>query len=409
VTAPATGMSAEERLRDIQAITDAAMSRLDEQEFLDELLRRVKAILDADTAAVLLLDHTSGTLIATAAAGLEEEVSQGVRIPVGRGFAGRVAAERRTVIIDRVDHTTVINPILLDKGIRSLIGVPLTAAGQVLGVMHLGSLTARRFTDQDAELLQLAADRAAVAVQSRLARDDRIAATALQRSLVPSALPAVAGTAMAARYIPGTGTVGGDWYDVFTLPDGQLGLVIGDVAGSGLAAAVIMGRMRSSLRSYALQSSDPAEVLALLDRKMQHFEPGAIATVAYVVMKPALDEARISSAGHLPPIIAPPAQPAYLADVPSDLMIGVATEVPRRSTTIGLPAGSVLCLYTDGLVERRGEPLDDSLDRLRRAITAGPPETCCSTIMGTMVGSQPAPDDIALLILQRQFPAPQID
>ena len=146
MTAPVAGVSAEERLRDIQAITDAAMSRLDEQEFLDELLRRVKDILDADTAAVLLLDNTSGTLIATAAAGLEEEVRQGVRIPVGRGFAGRVAAERRPVIIDHVDHTTVINPILLDKGIRSLMGVPLTAGGQVLGVMHLGSLTARRFT-----------------------------------------------------------------------------------------------------------------------------------------------------------------------------------------------------------------------------------------------------------------------
>jgi serine phosphatase RsbU (regulator of sigma subunit) len=392
----------------MQAITDAAMSRLDEQEFLDELLRRVKHIVDADTAAVLLLDNTSGTLIATAAAGLEEEVRQGVRIPVGRGFAGRVAAERRPVIIDRVDHTTVINPILLDKGIRSLMGVPLTAGGQVLGVMHLGSLTARRFTDQDAELLQLAADRAAVAVQSMLARDDRIAATALQRSLVPSALPAVAGAAMAGRYIPGTGTVGGDWYDVFTLPDGELGLVIGDVAGSGLAAAVIMGRMRSSLRSYALQSSDPAEVLGLLDRKMQHFEPGAIATVAYAVMDPALDRIRISSAGHLPPVIAPPAKLAHLADVPADLMIGVAADEPRRSASIDLPAGAVLCLYTDGLVERRGEPLDDSLDRLLRATAAGPPDTCCSTIMGTMVGNQPASDDIALLILQRQFPAPQI-
>jgi serine phosphatase RsbU (regulator of sigma subunit) len=398
-------VSAEERLRDIQAITDAAMSRLDEQEFLDELLRRVKAILDADTAAVLLLDNTSGTLIATAAAGLEEEVRQGVRIPVGRGFAGRVAAERRPVIIDRVDHTTVINPILLDKGIRSLMGVPLTAGGQVLGVMHLGSLTARRFTDQDAELLLLAAGRAAVAVQSMMARDDRIAATALQHSLVPSALPAVAGAAMAARYIPGTGTVGGDWYDVFILPDGELGLVIGDVAGSGLAAAVIMGRMRSSLRSYALQSSDPAEVLGLLDRKMQHFEPGAIATVAYAIMDPALDRIRISSAGHLPPVIAPPAELAQLADVPADLMIGVAADEPRRSASIDLPAGAVLCLYTDGLVERRGEPLDDSLDRLLRATTAGPPGTCCSTIMGTMVGNQPASDDIALLILQRQFPA----
>jgi phosphoserine phosphatase RsbU/P len=400
-------MSAEDRLRDIQMITDAALSRLDDQEFLDELLRRAKAVLGADTAAVLLLDSTSGNLIATAAAGLEEEVSQGVRIPLGRGFAGRVAASRQPVIIDHVDRTSVINPILLEKGIRSLMGVPMIAGGQVLGVLHLGSLTPRRFTTADAELLQLAADRAAVAVQSMQTRDDRIAAMALQRSLVPSALPTVAGAEMAARYIPGTGTVGGDWYDVFSLPSGQLGLVIGDVAGSGLQAAVIMGRMRSSLRSYALQTSDPAEVLALLDRKMHHFEPGAIATVAYAVMDPALGEARISSAGHLPPIIAPLGQLAQMADIPADLMIGVAADVPRRSATICLPAGAVLCFYTDGLVERRGEVLDDSLDRLLRAVTAGPPDTCCSTIMGIMVGSQPARDDIALLILQRQFPAHQ--
>jgi serine phosphatase RsbU (regulator of sigma subunit) len=95
---------------------------------------------------------------------------------------------------------------------------------------------------------------------------------------------------MAARYIPGTGTIGGDWYDVFTVPTGEVCLVIGDVAGSGLHAAVIMGRIRSSLRSYALQSRDPAHVLTLLDRKMQHFEPGAIATVLYAVMEPGLDQ-----------------------------------------------------------------------------------------------------------------------
>jgi serine phosphatase RsbU (regulator of sigma subunit) len=88
-------------------------------------------------------------------------------------------------------------------------------------------------------------------------------------------------------------------------------------------------------------------------------------------------------------------------------MIGVTADEPRRSATIDLPAGAVLCLYTDGLVERRGEPLDESLDRLLRATAAGPPDTCCSTIMSTMVGNQSAPDDIALLILQRQFPAPQ--
>src|SRR5580658_6419123 len=177
---------AEARLRAIQSIMDAALSGLDDRELLAELLDRIRGVLRADTAAVLLLDISSGQLIATAAAGLEEEVRQGVRIPVGRGFAGRIAAERHAVILDRVDHTTVLNPILLQKGIRSLMGVPMTAGGQVIGVLHVGSLTKRAFTAHEAELLQLAADRAAAAVQSMAARADRIAAATVQRSLLPS-------------------------------------------------------------------------------------------------------------------------------------------------------------------------------------------------------------------------------
>ena len=103
---------------------------------------------------------------------------------------------------------------------------------------------------------------------------------------------------LAARYVAGEGSVGGDWYDVFSLPAGELGVVIGDVTGSGLAAAVIMGRMRSALRAYALESTDPAEVLARLDAKMQHFEPGALATVSYAVFSPGLDSMKICLAGH---------------------------------------------------------------------------------------------------------------
>jgi GAF domain-containing protein len=154
---------------------------------------------------VLLLDSSGRQLIATAASGLEQEVSQGVRIPVGLGFAGRIAAERRPVILDRVDHGNVLNPLLLEKGIRSLVGVPLLASGTVLGVLHVGTVRDRGFTADDAALLQLAADRAAMAVQSLRSREDQAAALALQRSLVPSALPGVAGTEVAARYVPGAG------------------------------------------------------------------------------------------------------------------------------------------------------------------------------------------------------------
>ena len=394
-------VSVETRLRDIQSITDVALSRLDDLDLLAELLDRTREVLQADTAAVLLLDFSSGQLIATAAAGLEEEVRQGVRIPVGHGFAGRIAAEHRPVVLDRVDHTTVMNPILWSKGIRSMAGVPMVASGRVIGVLHVGSLTPRRFTSGDVELLQLAGDRAAAAVQSMSAAADRAAVTALQRSLVPSALPAVAGAEMAARYIPGSGAVGGDWYDVFTLPTGHVCVTVGDVAGSGLAAAVIMGRMRSTLRAYALETTDPSEVVGRLDRKMQHFEPDALATVVYAVMEPGLHQMHVALAGHFPPVIARPGQPAELADIRPGALIGAAPRTRRPVTTVAVPPGALLCFYTDGLVERPGEVIDEGLDRLCRAVTAQSPEAACATVMGALVGSEPARDDIALLMIRR--------
>jgi serine phosphatase RsbU (regulator of sigma subunit) len=323
---------------------------------------------------------------------------------VGRGFAGRIAAQHKPVILDHVDHTTVLNPILWEKGIRSMMGVPLVASGRVIGVLHVGSLAPRRFTSADVELLQLAADRAATAVQSINAQVDRAAAAALQRSLLPSALPVVGGAELAARYIPGSGVVGGDWYDVFTLPSGELGVAMGDVAGSGLPAAVIMGRMRSVLRAYALETPDPAEVLDRLDRKMQHFEPDALATVAYAVIEPSLDRMHIGLAGHLPPLIAHPGQPTQQADIPSGAMIGLAPGERRQASSVTISPGTLLCFYTDGLIERPRELLDDSLARLCRAVKAEPLETAIAAVMATMVGNRPARDDIALLMLRRQPP-----
>jgi serine phosphatase RsbU (regulator of sigma subunit) len=391
----------DDKLRDIRSVTDEALLRLGADELLATLLDRVREILDADTAAVLMLDSSGRQLIATAASGLEEEVSQGVRIPVGRGFAGRIAAERRPVILDRVDHGTVLNPLLFRKGIRSLVGVPLIVQGTVLGVLHAGTLRNRVFTADDAALLQLAADRAALAVQSLRAREDRASALALQQSLVPSALPTVAGVVVAARYVPGSGHVGGDWYDVFVLPSGKLALVVGDVAGSGLAAAVIMGRIRSALRAYALEFPGPAEVLSKLDRKMQYFEENAImATVSYAVLDPDSGQLAISLAGHLPPVIAAPGHPSVLAEIAPDLPIGITDRARRHVTTLALMPGTVLCFYTDGLVERRGEPIDDGLARLCQTVTPGPPEDVCVTAMQTLVGRQSPGDDIALLVLR---------
>jgi len=407
MTAHVSRAELEDRLRDIQAITDAALSRLDDHQLLAELLDRTRAILQADTATVLLLDFSAGELIASAAAGLEEEVRQGVRVPVGRGFAGRIAAEQQPLILDRVDHTTVLNPALLERGIRTLMGVPLIAGGQVIGVLHVGSLVGRKFTSDDLELLQLAADRAAATVASLKAQEDRIAAEALQRSLLPSALPAAEGAEMAVRYVPGVGVVGGDWYDVFTLPSGQLGVVIGDVTGSGLPAAVIMGRMRSALRAYALQTADPAEVLAGLDAKMQHFEPDVLATVAYAVFEPGLERMHICSAGHYPPVIASPGQPGELADIPAGLLIGAVPGAQRPTATLEIAPGTLLCFFTDGLIERHGQTIDQGLERLCQVVTPQPPDGACAAVMAALVGSEPAHDDIALLMLRRQPPGPR--
>lgn len=396
-----TGLTAEDQLRDIRAITDAEMSRLDPGDLLATLLDRLKAIMHADTAAVLLMDQSRRQLIASAASGLEEEVRQGTRVPVGRGFAGRIAAERRPVIIDRVDHTTVVNPILITKGIRSMMGAPLLAGGEVLGVMHVGSLGSRTFTSEDAVLLQLAAERAAVAVQSLTSRSQRIAATTLARSLLPETLPEVTGLEVAARYIPGQGDVGGDWYDVFTLPSGELCAVMGDVAGTGLRAAITMGRLRSALRAYALGSLDPADVLSRLDENVEAFEPGVIATVMYAVFDQDLEHVRISSAGHMPPVVAQPGASPVIADIRSDLLIGASTEITRRTTTLAFPPGSVICLYTDGLVERRGIVLDAGLEALRKAVTPGPPDDVCASVMLALIGNEPAPDDTTLLAFRR--------
>ena len=159
---------ATEQLHKLLLVTEAAVSLLPLERLLDELLVRIRDALDADTAAFLMLDEAANELVARAAKGLEEEVEQGVRIPVGRGFAGRVAAERAPVVIEDIDHADIVNPILREKGIKSLLGVPLLAGARVLGVVHVGTLTPRRFTAEDVELMQRAAERGALGVERAL-------------------------------------------------------------------------------------------------------------------------------------------------------------------------------------------------------------------------------------------------
>jgi serine phosphatase RsbU (regulator of sigma subunit) len=391
------------RLHQMESITDTALGQLDLDELLHELLGRVVDILEVDTAAVLLLDPLSSELVATAARGLEEEIRQGVRIPVGRGFAGRVAAERRPVIIDEVDHTNVLNPILRQRGVRSLLGVPLVTSGAVTGVLHIGTLTPRRFTEDDAHLLQLVADRIGLATQARISQREREAVVALQRSLLPARLPTIPGLDFAARYIPGDGgAVGGDWYDVFAVPSGRVWIVIGDVVGRGLRAAVVMGRLRSALRAYAIDGGEPSDVLTRLNRKLRHFEPGEMATALVACFDPALDALHLSLAGHPAPVLALPDAPPRQLDVAVDAPLGMASDAPRRTHRVPTPPGSVLCLFTDGLVERRGMNTDDRVRLLRDTVTIDDPEQVCARVMSTLVGNVTSNDDIAVLVVKHE-------
>ena len=397
-------LGAQNRLQQLEAIIGAPAAHLGLAEMLAETLQRLREVMAVDTATVLRYQTSGRQLVAFAAAGIEEEVHQGVRVPVGSGFAGTVALRRAPVILDHVDETTVVNSLLWERGLHSMLGVPMVAGSELVGVLHVGSVTHREFGEPEVATMQLLADRLAMAIQVEALEENRTATKALQRSLLPSSLPEVPGLDFGARYVPGAETgLGGDWYDLFSLPGDRLGVVMGDVSGHGLDAAVIMGRLRSALRAYALDCESPAEVLAKLDRKANHFEHGAMATVAYGIIGPDREVLTLSLAGHLPPVLAEPGEPARLVDSPPDPPIGLTIGVPeRRTTVVDLPGDSVLVFYTDGLVERRDRPVDVGMRQLAETVRAGDPERVCAQVMAAMIGSRPAQDDVAVLAIRRR-------
>jgi phosphoserine phosphatase RsbU/P len=399
-----------EQLRNLLAITDTAFARLDVEDLLSELLGRIRAVLNADTAAVLLRDAGSDVLVARAACGLEEEVRQGVRVPVGTGFAGSIAKRKCPVVLDRVDSTTVANPILWEKGIRKMLGVPLLSGEDVIGVLHVGRLDDRPFTDTDADLLQVVAERVAGATHARQLAIESAAATLLERSLQPGRLPRLPGVQLAARYVTGENRlVGGDWYDAFTVPSGQLWLIVGDVAGHGLNAAVVMGRVKSALRAYALECQSPQDALERTDRKVQHFEIGSLITVVCIVASPPYDRFDICSAGHPPPVLAAPGQDAEFVDIRPGPPLGAVRDLARTARSIEVPDGATLVLYTDGLVEDPNEPIDAGLRKLRSAVRTDDPAIVCYTVMHHLIGNRPPTDDITVLAMRRANSAPERD
>jgi phosphoserine phosphatase RsbU/P len=379
-----------------QVLTDAVLS---------QLLDGARSSLRADTAAILLLDASEQFLVATAARGIEEEVRQGARIRVGVGFAGAIAARLEPVVLDQVTAANVVNPLLLRRGIASMAGVPLVHERRLLGVLHVGTLRPRAFTADDVAQLQGVAADIATAILRHRVFVDRTAAAALQNSLA-SRLPEVPGLELAARYVPGSQYgIGGDWYDVFPISTDTIGITMGDVMGHGLRAATVMGRTRSALRAYAIEDDDPASVLTRLDRKMRHFEPGLMCTVLYGILHVSRGDLLISSAGHLPPVIAEPDEATHPVVLRVDPPIGVPSGVARRTESLSMRPESVLCLFTDGLVETRTGDIDDEISRLCSTLDGLAHESAdatCAQVMAAMLEDRDPSDDISLLVAARQ-------
>lgn len=324
-----------------------------------------------------------------------------------------------------------------DRGfVQSTLAVPLVAHDTVVGLVRFSRTKGSEpFGERDRGLATELAARAAVCIDNaRLYRREHERALILQRSLLPPGDPEAAGLDIACRYLPGnTATeVGGDWFDVIELPGHRTALVVGDVMGRGLRAAVAMGELRTAVRTLALLDLEPAEVLSALDEVARGLgTPGAgtsadagggaqwpsraahksreadlsevyLATCVYAVYDPVTRRCTFANAGHLPPVVVEPGEAALLLDVPPGMPLGVGGE-PFEEVEVELKEGALLALYTDGLVESRDHPLDEGLEALRGALVEPdrPLEDVCDHVLSSL-DTRHGEDDIALLMARIQ-------
>jgi PAS domain S-box-containing protein len=296
--------------------------------------------------------------------------------------------------------------------------LPLLCHGVLHGGWELRWTGEWPLTPEDQRFLRTAADLVATTVErAGLSDQQREVAELLQRTLLPERLPQPPGVITAARYLPAgqAAQVGGDWYDVIPLPDGRIGVTIGDVSGHGVRAAALMGQLRGTLRAYALEGHSPGRVLAAVNRAAGAFTgitPEQLATVAYAVVDPATGRVRYARAGHPPLVLVDESADGWsprVLDGPAGLPLGVDDAARYPESSADLAIGTWLLGYTDGLVERRGESLDTGLARLLDAVT-GTWRVDLDDILGELLAVVPGPardDDIALIALRTELtPSP---
>ena len=390
-----------EMVSGMQLLVDAALAHRNLGDILTDLVPRVQGVLDADAASVFLAREGALELAASTGGVPDPRPAIGW----GEAFPGRVVAARGAVLEHDPPAEDLVDPVLRGLDVGSAIGVPLLADGEVTGVIVVCVARPRLFGDKDLGLLGLAADRVALAIEHARVyeREHRIAET-LQRSLLPERLPQIPGLGVAARYLPAAAEaeVGGDWYDVIPLPGGGVGLVMGDVAGKGLAAASMVGRLRSALRAYAVEGHEPATVVEQLNRLVwTELEESQMATLLYVVVDTAESVIRWVNAGHLPPLLVVGDRLAHFLEGERCVPLGVLPFPTFSESTVKLGPGGAVLLYTDGLVERPGEAIDSSLERLAEIVREGPgePAALCDHLLAELVPEGGADDDVALLAL----------
>ncbi|WP_328553659.1 SpoIIE family protein phosphatase [Streptomyces sp. NBC_00358] len=311
--------------------------------------------------------------------------------------------------------------------IHSTLAVPMVAHDTVVGLAQFSRTKGSEpFGERDRALAVELAARAAVCIDNaRLYRREHERALILQRSLLPPGDPEASGLDIACRYLPGNAAteVGGDWFDVIELPGHRTALVVGDVMGRGLRAAVAMGELRTAVRTLALLDLEPAEVLSALDEIARGLgTPGGVqqatrtarqprdadlsevylATCVYAVYDSVTRRCTFANAGHLPPVLVEPGETALMLDVPPGMPLGVGGE-PFEEVEVELPEGALLALYTDGLVESRDHPLDEGLQAFVGALTdpSRPLEDVCDHVLNTL-DTHHGEDDIALLMARVQ-------
>ena len=374
------------------------------------IAREGAAALEADGAWIGVIDHERQVLVRLADFGFPRETIRrsdvlALDAPVVWAAAVRDGQPRWLVGPDAIAAAYPWGASGdADGAYGAAAVIPLAVAGERFGFACLLFREPRAFPDDERELALAFATTAAQALErARLFDEVRRAAETLQRSLLPGRLPSVSPFVVAARYRPATDVlaVGGDWYDVIELGQGCLGVSVGDVAGKGVDAAAVMGRLRTAMRAYAMEHHGPAEVLRLLTDYHERTRPDAFATVVYAVLDADAAEMRIASAGHLPPVVARAGAAAWL-DIPIGPPLGVGGEPAAfQESTVDLHASDVVILFTDGVVERRTATIDSGVDRIREVALGhrdAPPSRLADLIIEAVPGIE-APDDRALIVV----------